>query len=49
MDGLRVLTFMTPPGQAGAFDVLFFMRVIAEMLKDREQLIRVLSGDLSEE
>jgi hypothetical protein len=45
-----VLTFRTAPhGPSGKFDVLFFARVLAEMLKDRTRLLRVLSGDLNED
>jgi hypothetical protein len=45
-----VLTFrMAPNGPDGLFDVLFFTRVLAEMLKDRARLLRVLSGDLTED
>jgi hypothetical protein len=40
---------MAPHGPAGRFDVLFFARVLAEMLKDRDRLARVLSGDLTDE
>lgn len=42
-----VLTFsMAPHGPDGQFDVLFFTRVLAEVLKDRDDLLRVLSGNL---
>ena len=45
-----VLTFhMTPYGPDGKFDVLFFIRTLAEVFKDRDRLLRVLSGDLSED
>lgn len=40
---------MAPNGPDGQFDVLFFTRVLAEMLKDRARLLRVLSGDLTED
>ena len=33
----------------GQFDVLFLMRILSEMLKDRERLLRVLSGPPPEE
>jgi len=40
---------MGPSEIASQFDVLFLMRILEEMLRDRERLVRVLSGDLSEE
>ena len=44
------ITFrMAPHTPDRPFDVLFFTRVLAEMLKDRDRLQRVLSGKLDEE
>src|SRR5262249_2140676 len=44
------LTFYTTSIEStGQFDVLFFVRTLAEMLKDRDDLLRVLSGRLSDE
>lgn len=44
------LTFrMAPHAPIGQFDVLFFIRVVAELLKDRARLQKVLSGDLIED
>lgn len=40
---------MGPSKIAGQFDVLFLMRILSEMLKDRERLLRVLSGTSPEE
>ena len=43
------LTFrMAPIELAGKFDVLFFIRVVSQMLKDRDQLQRMLSGDITD-
>jgi len=40
---------MAPHGPDRPFDVLFFTRVLAEMLKERDRLRLVLSGKLDEE
>ncbi len=40
---------MAPNAPDGQFDVLFFTRVLAEMLNDRARLLRVLSGDLTKD
>jgi hypothetical protein len=37
---------MAPAELAGTFDVLFFARAVAELLKDREHLRQILSGNL---
>ncbi len=45
-----VLVFrMTGENLDGKFDVLFHFKVLAEMLKDRDRLRRVLGGDFSDD
>lgn len=44
----KLLFRMAPNGPAAPFDVLFFMRLLSELMKDRAELIEVLSGNLSE-
>src|ERR1051326_2228391 len=36
---------MAPAELVGTFDVLFFVRVVAEMLKDREHFMRLFSSN----
>jgi hypothetical protein len=49
-EAFATLTFrMAPHGPDGQFDVLFFTRIIATMLNDRDRLRQMLSEELSEE
>ena len=44
------LTFrMAPRGPQGAFDVFYFIQIVDEMLKDRQEMLRVLSGEPEDE